>query len=217
MSNEVKPPRSQRDAWHVILVRMMNLRHALRGDYGRDQVMIDNQQKMLLKREGNSGIIMGALIVLTGIFMAMAPVLTIVSLTALMAMVLLVVGVCTLVDVFRRTGMERRMLDGLLGVFFVILAFLIFFNPVGSAVGLVLWVAIWFIVRGVLELAGMGASPYGRSFMALDAIVNIVLGVTLFCMNPLMAQAALGYYVAISLMFWGFSLIHRSILLKHLG
>ncbi|MCX5615393.1 DUF308 domain-containing protein [Bombella sp. TMW 2.2559] len=179
--------------------------------------MIDSQQKTLLKQEGNGGIIMGALIVLTGVFMAMAPVLTVISLTALVALVLLVVGVCTLVDVFRRAGMERRMLDGLLGVFFIILSFLVFFNPVGSAVGLVVWVTAWFIVRGVMELAGMGASPYGRSFMALDAIVNIVLGVTLFCMNPIMAQAALGYYVAISLMFWGFSVIHRSILLRNMG
>lgn len=179
--------------------------------------MIDNQQKTLLKQEGNCGIVMGALIVLTGIFMAMTPVLTVLSLTALIAAVLLVVGLCTLVDVFRRKGMERRMLDGLLGVFFIILAFLIFFNPVGSAVGLVIWVAAGFIVRGVMELAGMGASPYGRSFMALDAIVNIVLGVTLFCINPITAQAALGYYVAISLLFWGFSLIHRSVLLRHLG
>lgn len=179
--------------------------------------MIDNQQQALLKQEGNCGIIMGALIVLTGILMAMTPVLTVISLTALIAAVLLVVGVCTLVDVFRRTGMERRMLDGLLGVFFIVLALLIFFNPAGSAVGLTIWVAAGFIVRGVMELAGMGASPYGRSFMALDAIVNVVLGVTLFCINPITAQAALGYYVAISLMFWGFSLIHRSVLLRHLG
>ena len=179
--------------------------------------MTDHQQNSLLKQEGNCGIIMGILIVLTGIFMAMAPVLTVISLTALLAFSLLITGVFTLVDVFRRAGMERRMLDGLLGLICIILSFLIFFNPVGSAVGLTIWVAAWFIVRGVMELAGMGASPYGRSFMALDAIVNIVLGVTLFCMNPIMAQAALGYYVAISLMFWGFSVIHRSVLIKHLG
>ncbi|CDG34280.1 MULTISPECIES: HdeD family acid-resistance protein [Acetobacteraceae] len=178
--------------------------------------MTDNQQKNLVKQEGNCGIVMGVLIVLTGVLVAMTPVLSIISLTALIAVGLLFVGVFTLVDVFRRTGMERRMLDGLLGIFFIILAILIFFNPVGSAIGLTIWVAAWFIVRGVMELAGMGASPYGRSFMALDAIVNIVLGVTLFCINPITAQAALGYYVAISLMFWGFSVIHRSILLKHL-
>ncbi|MCT6855787.1 MULTISPECIES: HdeD family acid-resistance protein [Bombella] len=178
--------------------------------------MIEKKDDSLLQREGNSGLIMGILIVIAGLVMAVTPVLTFISLTALVAALLFVAGICTLVDVFRRNAMERKMLDGLLGICFIVLAGLIFFNPIGAAIGLTVWIAAWFIVRGVMELAGMGASPYGRGFMAIDALVNIVLGVMLLCLNPITAQAALGFYVAISLIFWGFSLIYRSALLKHL-
>jgi uncharacterized membrane protein HdeD (DUF308 family) len=50
--------------------------------------------------------------------------------------------------------------------------------------------------------------------LILTGIVDLFLGIILLSMNDVDAVAVLGFYVAISLIFWGVSLIFQGALLR---
>ena len=160
---------------------------------------------------------LGILVIISGMLAAATPIFTFISTMYFIAIMVLASGILALIRVFQDDGTGRRFLDLILGVLSILVSILMFQSPDIAASTLVLWVSIWLIVRGITELGWAFQTPIGRAMLILTGILDLFLGIVLLSMDEVKAVAVLGFYVAISVIFWGVSLIFQGALLREVS
>ncbi len=166
---------------------------------------------------GGWNVALGILIFISGMLAAATPIFTFVSATIFVATMILVAGIFALVHAFQDKGAGRKILDIILGVLSILAAIVMFQNPAGATMTLAVWISIWMLVRGVAELVWAFRTPIGRTLSVLNGVVDLFLGIVLLRMDAAGALAALGFYIAITLIFWGVSLIVHGSAIRRLS
>jgi uncharacterized membrane protein HdeD (DUF308 family) len=167
-----------------------------------------------LSEAGAWKVALGILVIISGMLAAATPIFTFISAMYFIAIMVLAAGVFAIIRMFQDDGAGRKFLDLILGVLSIAVAILMFQSPDIATATLALWVAIWLIVRGITELVWAFQMKTGRAMLILTGIVDLFLGIVLVSMDEVKAVAVLGFYVAISLIFWGVSLIFQGALLR---
>ncbi|MCX2794628.1 HdeD family acid-resistance protein [Microbulbifer thermotolerans] len=152
---------------------------------------------------------LGILTIVLGVIALMAPVMTGISVAMFVGVLVLVGGIFRLIWAFRADSLGKGILGVLLGVLTIIAAVVLLSHPLLLARTLVILLAIYFIVDGVVELmAGWRASAEsGKMWLVLGGIVSILLGVILWMQSPLAGSWVLGILFGIKLIFVGIIMV----------
>lgn len=117
--------------------------------------------------------------------------------------ILCVAGVFAFVGGLSHIKHSGTWLAALLGLLSVVVGIAFLYNPAAGAVTLVWMIGAWLLVGGLFELATALTTPFGKGWLVLVGLVDLVLGAIVLFMAPKEAFAFLGYYVGISFIFRG--------------
>ena len=153
-------------------------------------------------------VILGILLILAGIFFIAGPLQTFLMVGLFVSIFLLVYGVAGLVKVFQK---KAHVLEAIVSVLAIIIGIVVLVVPGGQenldGVLLIL-VAIWFIVQGVVSLVvSIQARPEpGYVWGIVAGVLGILVGILCFA-RPLITALVIGILVGIMCIEAGVSLI----------
>ncbi len=112
-------------------------------------------------------------------------------------------------------GHEGRGYTITFGILSLIVGIWMLFEPVTGAISLTLLVAVWLLVRGIMEIVWGARMQRHKGMMILLGVVNIILAIVVFATMPVSALTLPGYILGISFLFGGITSIigalsHRS-------
>jgi uncharacterized membrane protein HdeD (DUF308 family) len=157
-------------------------------------------------------------IVLGTIGLGMAVALTIASLLVF-GVLLVAAGVVQLIEAFKNKGWKSRLWHVLLGILYIVGGIEVVNDPVLASQILTLMLAVTVvaigIVRVVMALQHRGTA--GWVWTLLGGIVSIVLGALIYASWPVSALWLIGMYVAIDLIFTGWSYVLLALAARRAG
>jgi len=149
----------------------------------------------------------GLVVILAGIWCVLSPIITVTSVAILVGIGIAISGGSALASAFNDEGIGHKLLDILFGLFSLLAAFFIIFNPVAGALALGTVAMILLFVRGVVGLVFGFQAAVGKSWIILSAVIDIVLAFLLYRMGPAGAAVTVGLYVGLSMIVWGVRMI----------
>jgi uncharacterized membrane protein HdeD (DUF308 family) len=164
-------------------------------------------------------IVRGILGVLVGLSAMVWPGITLLAFVTLFAVYAAIDGVANLLFAFGRPSVtDRRWLHVALGVLSLAAAAIAIMRPGITLVTLVLFIAAWAVIRGVLELAlafRLRKVITGEWLMALAGIGSIVFGLAVFAF-PAAGAVSIAWLLGAYAAAWGVVLIGLGIRLRSL-
>ncbi|AOS97561.1 acid-resistance membrane protein [Microbulbifer aggregans] len=158
---------------------------------------------------GKTMTLLGVLTIILGVLALLAPSLTGFSIALLIGVLVLIGGVFRLIWAFRAGSFGKGLLGVALGLLTILAGIILLANPVLLSGMLTIFLAVYFIVDGIAELAaGLGAAGAGgRGWLIFGGIVSILLGIMLWAQFPFSGVWALGILFGIKLFFVGMIMI----------
>lgn len=157
-------------------------------------------------------------IVLGTIGIGMAVALTMASLFVF-GVLLVAAGVIQLIEAFKNKGWKSRLWHVLLGVLYIVGGIEVLNDPVLASQILTLLLAVTVvaigIVRVVMALQHRGTA--GWVWTLLGGIISIALGALIYASWPVSALWLIGMYVAIDLIFTGWSYVLLALAARRAG
>lgn len=171
------------------------------------QTRVVNELLVPLKKHANGMIGWGILCIVLGTIGLFAPVAFSVGVTIFIGAMLLVSGATGLALFWRAQGWGARTAAVLLSLLTALTGLLLMFYPIAGTETLTLFLASYFIaiglVKGWAALSNTDAKGWG--LMLFSAVVSILLGICLWWGWPQSAAWIFGIFVAIELVFDGWT------------
>jgi uncharacterized membrane protein HdeD (DUF308 family) len=162
--------------------------------------------------------ITGILCMIAGVAAILVPAVASVTIAIFIGWVLIYAGVVMLVHIFRGSLPGPKGLRILEAVLTLVAGLYIVIFPLDGTVSLTFALAVWFLVSGGLLALGAWSdrgSPVA-TFMGINAVFSLILGVLIAVDLPSSASWAIGLLVGIHLVFWGARAMIAAGLLKAL-
>ena len=158
--------------------------------------------------KASGGVILwGIIVVLAGVWCVLSPIITVMSVAILVGIGIGISGVSALASAFKDEGAGHKLLDILLGLFSLLAALFVIFNPVAGALTLATLAMILLLARGLIGLFFGFQAAAGKSWIFLSAAVDLLLAFLLYRIGPGGAAITVGLYVGLSMIIWGFRMI----------
>lgn len=167
--------------------------------------MPENEVKAV-KQAGGSMMLLGILQVLAGVIALFAPMATTVAIAWIGGAALTVIGGMSIYAAFKeKAGTMAVVSSGLL----LVLGILLLMNPFIGASMLAIFVAVFFLLSGLMQLQiAFAMKPEkGWGWVLFGGILSVVLGVLLFAKWPLGGMIAVGVFIGIELIFRGMTIL----------
>lgn len=158
---------------------------------------------------GRSGstvsILWGALLIVLGVMAIGAPFLAAVAVSVVVAWLIIFAGVVHLALAFHAHGAGSVIWRVLVGVAYLAFGGYMIVHPVLGVASLTLVLASLFVIEGVLNLVMYAKMRplHGSSWMLIDGIVTLLLGVMIYLQWPSSSIWAIGILVGVSLLMSG--------------
>jgi|SRR5271170_1859382 len=155
---------------------------------------------------GSGKSIVWAIVVIIFGFLAIAiPLASSVGVVLVVAWLILLAGVFQLIHAIQSKGVGNTIWKVVVGILYVIAGIVFLMNPLLGAAGFTLWLAIFFVVEGVMDLVvyfrtrKAGASGW----ILFNAIVTLILGIMVWRQWPSSSLWLIGTLVGISMIMTG--------------
>lgn len=171
---------------------------------------MEAQERKELKRRARWSIAIGVLMIILGIIAIVAPLLASIAVGLYLGWLFIVGGMFQATDAFQHHESGGSLvLKLLLGVLSVITGILLIVNPWAGVVSLTLIVGIYFFTDGVFRvfLAFRLKPAASWSWVLLNGILMIILGILIWSQWPFNATWVLGFFVGVGLLFSGITTI----------
>jgi uncharacterized membrane protein HdeD (DUF308 family) len=158
---------------------------------------------------GKRGTILGAIVIILGIFALMAPGLIGISIILLLGMLVTAGGIVRIIWAFQAGSFGRGLLMFAIGGLTSLCGIMLIAHPLLGAGVLTLMLTVYFILDGIVEIAaGVRIRPEaGWGWMLFGGIVSILLGVMIWAQFPLSGAWAIGILLGIKLFFIGLIMV----------
>jgi len=150
-------------------------------------------------------ILWGALLIVLGVMAIGAPFLAAVAVTAVIAWLIIVAGLVHIVLAFHAHGAGSAIWRVLVGLAYLVFGGYMLVHPVVGVASLTLVLASLFVIEGVLNLMLYAKTRplQGSSWVLIDGIITLLLGVMIYLQWPSSSIWAIGILVGVSLMISG--------------
>ncbi len=163
-------------------------------------------------------VILGAIMVVLGVFAIAAPLITGVALSLLLGIVLIAGAILHAISAFRVRDTGRIVLNLLLALVYLLAGVVLVAYPLGGLVALTLFLAAFFLVEGVLKIVGaLEVRPYSHwGWNLFSGIVSLLLAVVIWTGWPASVTWAVGLLVGVDLLVTGWTMIAFGLMLHGL-
>jgi uncharacterized membrane protein HdeD (DUF308 family) len=162
-------------------------------------------------------LVLGILLIVSGILALTYPLVGSVATVVVLGMTLLISGVAMIVATFWAGRWSAHLLQLLIGVFYVVVGFMIMDKPLEATASLTLVVAAMFIVVGIMRSVAALVVRYPQwGWSLLSGVLSTMVGLVIYKSFPETALWAIGTLVGIQLIFDGWFWVMLGVALRRL-
>ena len=161
-------------------------------------------------------ILWGVLLIVFGVVAVGSPLLAAVAVNALVAWLIVLAGVVHLMLAFRAHGAGSMIWKLLVGVAYLCFGAYLIMHPLLGVASLTLVLASLFVIEGVLDIVLYAKMRplHGSSWVLIDGIVSLLLGLMIYMQWPSSSGWAIGTLVGISMIFSGVARVMMSLAVR---
>jgi len=165
------------------------------------------------KREINSSLWIGVLLIVLGIAAIAAPAISTIVVETWIALILVSAGSAKLVYAFQTRNQDGFIWKLLLGLLYIGVGITLFINPLSGVLTLTLFLGSFLLTEGVFNLIlAFRLRPQQNWVWVLgDAIVTLLLGAMIWFQWPFNAPWLIGTLIGVSVLFTGVSRVALSL------
>jgi uncharacterized membrane protein HdeD (DUF308 family) len=167
-----------------------------------------NETNQELKQAFGAVTIWGVLTIILGILAMGSPLVTGMALAVLIGIALLVSGLSQTVYAFKSSSLgQGLLLRVLFGGITAVAGLVAIAQPGMALVTLTLFLAIYFVIDGVMTLVASSAVSEGKGWVIFNGLLTLVLGLMIWQGYPLSGVWAVGILVGVRLVFAGMTML----------
>jgi uncharacterized membrane protein HdeD (DUF308 family) len=182
----------------------------------KEDSMAQNTPVEMVKSASTVSILWGALLIVLGVMAVGSPFLAAVAVNVVVAWLILFAGVVHLALAFRAHGAGSMIWKVLVGIAYLCFGAYLLVHPVLAVATLTLLLASLFLIEGILDIVlYVKMRPiHGSSWVLIDGIVTLLLGLMIYMQWPSSSAWAIGTLVGISLIFSGVARVMMSLAVR---
>jgi uncharacterized membrane protein HdeD (DUF308 family) len=170
----------------------------------------------MVRNASTISILWGVLLTVFGMVAVGSPLLAAVAVNALVAWLIILAGVVHLMLAFRVHQAGSVIWKVLVGIAYLCFGGYLIMHPVLGVASLTLLLASLFLIEGILNIVlYVKMRPiHGSSWMLVDGIVTLLLGLMIYLQWPSSSAWAIGTLVGVSMIFSGVARIMMSLAVR---
>jgi uncharacterized membrane protein HdeD (DUF308 family) len=170
----------------------------------------------VVRQASTLSIVWGVLLIVLGMAAVGSPFLAAVAVNVAIAWLIVLAGAVHLILAFRAHGAGSMIWKLLVGVAYVCFGFYVILHPVLAVASLTLLLASLFLIEGVLNIVLFAKmrSMGGSSWMLIDGIITILLGLLIYLQWPSSSAWAIGTLVGVSMILSGVARVMMSLTVR---
>src|SRR5271156_3221564 len=178
--------------------------------------MAQNTPVEMVRRGSTVSVLWGILLIVFGAMAVISPFLAAVAVSVVVGYLIILAGVVHLMLAFRAHGAGSVIWKALVGVAYLVFGGYLVLHPVIGAASLTLVLASLFLLEGVLDIVlyAKMRPAQGSSWVLIDGIVSLLLGLMIYLQWPSSSLWAIGTLVGISLIFSGVARVMMSLAVR---
>lgn len=178
--------------------------------------MVQGTPVEMVRHASLVSILWGVLLIVLGMVAVGSPFLAAVAVNVVVGWLIVLAGVVHLVIAFRVHGAGSVIWKVLVGVAYLCFGTYVILHPVLGVASLTLILASLFLIEGVLDIVlFVKMRPiHGSSWVLIDGIVTLLLGLLIYLQWPSSSAWAIGTLVGISLIFSGVARVGMSMAVR---
>jgi len=178
--------------------------------------MAQNTPVEMVRHASTLSILWGVLLIVFGMVAVGMPFLAAAAVNALVAWLIVLAGVVHLMLAFRVHGAGSMIWKLLVGIAYLCFGAYLILHPVIGVASLTLVLASLFLLEGILNIVlYVKMRPiHGSSWMLVDGIITLLLGLMIYMQWPSSSAWAIGTLVGISLIFSGVARVMMSLAVR---
>src|SRR5215471_12203113 len=167
----------------------------------------------VVRQASTWSILCGVLLVVLGMFAVGSPAVAAVAVNAVIAWLIVLAGVVHLVLSFHAHGAGSLLWKLLVGIAYVLFGVYLIAHPALGVASLTLLLGSLFLVEGILDIAlfFQMRAVGGSSWILVDGIVTLLLGLMIYLQWPSSSNWAIGTLVGVSLIISGITRLMLSL------
>jgi uncharacterized membrane protein HdeD (DUF308 family) len=175
--------------------------------------MAQNTPVAMSRNASTVSILWGALLIVFGTMAVGSPFLAAVAVNVVVAWLIVLAGVVHLMLAFRAHGAGSRTWKLLVGIAYLCFGGYMIMHPVLGVATLTLVLASLFLIEGILNIVlyGKMRAMHGSSWVLVDGIITLLLGLMIYMQWPSSSGWAIGTLVGISMIFSGVARVMMSL------
>jgi uncharacterized membrane protein HdeD (DUF308 family) len=167
--------------------------------------------------KGKSGWILalGIVEILLGTIAVGVPVFMTVATVEIFGWLLLIGGVLSAVHAFWRKQWRGFFFDLVIGILYAVAGFMMIANPAQAAMTLTLLIAMFLLMSGIFRIVvALTGHLQHWGWVLLNGVITAGLGILIWRQWPLSGLWVIGLFIGIDMIFYGWSLIMLSAMVK---
>ncbi len=167
----------------------------------------------LVRHASTWSIVWGVLLIIFGMLAIGSPLLAAVAVSAIVAWLIILAGVVHLILAFHAHGAGSLIWKLLVGIAYLFFGIYLIMHPLLGVASLTLVLASLFLIEGILDiiLFFKMRSMQGSSWVLIDGIVTVVLGLLIYAHWPSSSIWAIGTLVGVSMIISGITRVMLSL------
>ncbi len=182
----------------------------------KEAFMAQNTPVDLVRHASTASILWGVLLIVFGAVAISSPLLAAVAINALVAWLIVLAGAVHLMLAFRVHEAASVLWKLLVGIAYVCFGAYLIVHPAVGVASLTLLLAALFLIEGILDIVlYVKMRPiHGSSWVLIDGIVTLLLGLMIYMQWPSSSAWAIGTLVGVSMIFSGVARVAMSLAVR---
>src|ERR1700691_5223941 len=178
--------------------------------------MAQNTGVEMVRHASTVSILWGVLLIVFGMMAVGSPFLAAVAVSVVVAWLIVLAGVVHLMLAFRAHGAGNMIWKVLVGIAYLCFGGYLIVHPLLGVASLTLLLASLFLIEGILNIVLFFKmrSVHGSSWMLVDGIITLLLGLMIYMQWPSSSVWAIGTLVGISMIFSGVARVGMSLAVR---
>ena len=178
--------------------------------------MAQNTPVEMVRNASTGSILWGVLLIVLGMLAVGSPFLAAVAVSAAVAWLIVLAGVVHLMLAFRAHGAGSVIWKVLVGIAYLCFGGYLIVHPLLGVASLTFALALLFLIEGMLNIVLFFKmrSVHGSSWVLVDGIITLLLGLMIYMQWPSSSAWAIGTLVGISLIFSGVARVMISLAVR---
>jgi uncharacterized membrane protein HdeD (DUF308 family) len=170
----------------------------------------------MVRHASTWSIVWGVLLIIFGMLAIGSPLLAAVAVSAVVAWLIILAGVVHLILAFHAHGAGSLIWKLLVGIAYLFFGIYLIMHPLLGVATLTLVLASLFLIEGILDIIMFFKmrSTQGSSWVLIDGIVTVVLGLLIYAHWPSSSIWAIGTLVGVSMIISGITRVMLSLTIR---